>query len=259
MSHLLISMIFDNLPNLNLSSWQSEPETWTLLIADRKLRLHDEDEASCLIDILEQANEIFDVLILLVDERPWKFLDWILEVIPELSHPKKFSNSWPEFMMNDFCHIEPFDLLEELEVWVLWLRPCLWPQRFWATHQWTSERTPLWCCHSWVSFDCSAQELYRILWSEEVDMLECELFLNHCDEFLDHLSIAWNDQIVNISHDCKLSMTQLIFLEEGAWALTSFEPSFYWPWSERIEPAMLLEDLWDHKVDAWDARAIGSE
>ena len=66
------------------------------LIPDWKLRLHDEDETPCLFDILEQMDEIFDVLMLRVDERAWELFDRILKVISELNHPKKFSNSWPE-------------------------------------------------------------------------------------------------------------------------------------------------------------------
>ena len=47
-------------------------------------------------------------------------------------------------------------------------------------------------------------------------MLECEFFLNHCDGLLDHSSIPCSDQIIDISHDRKVNMTHLIFLEEGA-------------------------------------------
>ena len=99
MNHSLTSLFFVNLPNLNLNSRQSELETCPL---DSWLEATAPWQSRGLwSDWHTWANERdFDVLILRVDEGPWELLDWIFEVIPELSHPKKFSNRWPEFLMN---------------------------------------------------------------------------------------------------------------------------------------------------------------
>ena len=122
-----------------------------LLIPDWKLRLHDEDKVSSLIDILEQVNKILDVLILgLMSD-----LESSLTGYLRSSLSWAIQRSFPTLtcIFDEWLyHIEPFDLLEELEAWDLLLWPCPWLQRSWAIRQWTSERIPWWCCHSWVSW-----------------------------------------------------------------------------------------------------------
>ena len=160
------------------------------LIPDWKLKLHDEDEVSCLIDIFEQTNEIFDVLILRVDEQSWELLDRVLEVILELSHPKKFSNSWPQVLMNDFVTLSFLIVWKSLKFEFC---GCGFARDLKDFEQLINELLREFHCDvAMLEFlGCSAQKLDRILWSEEVDVLECKLLLKHWDDFFEHLSTSW--------------------------------------------------------------------
>ena len=92
---------------------------------------------------------------------------------------------------------------------------------------------------------------------------EGELFLNHWNELIDHVSTSWNDKIIDVNHVCKLNMTHLIFLEEGTWIwlhlnhpfvdhdLREVSLSWFWSISETIE--LTLESP-DHRLwRAWES------
>ena len=77
MSDLLVDLRdFDILPNLNLNSWQSQLE-WDLENLGLELRLHNEDEVSCLVDILEEMLEVVEVWFLGIWQRSWQPLEGI--------------------------------------------------------------------------------------------------------------------------------------------------------------------------------------
>ena len=160
MNHLLTSLIFDNLPNLNLNSWQSELET-------------------CLLDSWLEAEAPWRRRSLLSDWHTWasewdfwcpdlggwwatlKLLDRILEVIPELSHPKKFSNSWPELLMNDFVTLSLLIFWKSLKFESC---GCDLARDSKILSNSSNELLREFHCDVAIleSLDCSAQELYRI-------------------------------------------------------------------------------------------------
>ena len=65
--------------------------------------------------------------------------------------------------------------------------------------------------------DDSAEELYRVLWGEVVNVLEAGRLLSFLKESLHWRWLSWDNQVVHIRHDYEVDITCWIASWESAW------------------------------------------
>ena len=74
--------------------WVAHNLNWneTFRVLCWNLGIHDKDEISGLVDILERMLGVVKIWLLRISERSWQLLDWEFDVISELWHPQQFAN-----------------------------------------------------------------------------------------------------------------------------------------------------------------------
>ena len=180
---LLIFVIFDILPNLNLNNSQLllGMNPWESAVGT--LRIHDIDEVSSLNDILEKMDEVIEVRNLGIYRWLWQLFERNLDVIPELGPWQEFPNSCPESWMLVSVTFDLIFFRDHAASWLhLWLTFPVTPKRpnrlFMSFCGNSSHHDLTWL----FGLDDPTQELDWVIWSEVLHMLEVEGLLNILNE-----------------------------------------------------------------------------
>ena len=180
----------------------------------------------------------------------------MLQVISKMCHPRKFSSSCLQLLVNDFVALSLFIFWNSLKLETLCWR-LSWSLK--DVEQLVNEllRELRRDIAIPETLDGSSPKLCWVVWGEEVAMLQIELFLNHYNSF----TISEFPAMTKSSTKAIMASwtwTKWSFLR------TSQESDSIWAFlllniSERGELAMIEEHPWVHEFDAWAARQLAPE